>query len=194
MRVLLTNNTLKHHAGSEMYIRDLAATLVRRGHSPVAYSQELGPVAEELRAASVPVIDDLNELTVPPDVIHGHHHLEIMAALLRFRGVPAIFVCHGWVPWEESPPLHPRIRHLRGGERAPGRSPHFERHTFRAGGGAPQRSRPVPVPAASRRAPPVPATRAGLRQLRQRGLLSSPGESRVRAPWWSATGRPWPAW
>ncbi len=111
MRVLLTNNTLKHHAGSEMYIKDLAAALVRRGHSPVAYSQELGPVAEKLRAAAVPVIDDLNELTDPPDVIHGHHHLETMAALLRFRGVPAVFVCHGWVPWEESPPWHPRIRH-----------------------------------------------------------------------------------
>jgi hypothetical protein len=111
MRVLLTNTTLAHYAGSELYLRDLAGVLVRRGHSPVAFSQVLGPVAEELRAASVPVIDDLNDLTAAPDVIHGHHHLETMAALLRFPGVPAVFVCHGWVPWEESPPWHPRIRH-----------------------------------------------------------------------------------
>jgi hypothetical protein len=111
MRVLLTNNTLQHHAGSELYLRDIAATLARRGHSPIAYSEVHGPVADELRAASVHVIEDLNELTVPPDVIHGNQHLETMAALLRFRGVPAIYVCHGWVPWEASPPWHPRIRH-----------------------------------------------------------------------------------
>ncbi len=33
-----------------------------------------------------------------------------MAALARFPGVPAIYVCHGWLPWEETPPRHPRLR------------------------------------------------------------------------------------
>ncbi len=33
-----------------------------------------------------------------------------MTALLRFPGVPCVFVCHGWAPWEEAPPLFPRIR------------------------------------------------------------------------------------
>jgi hypothetical protein len=32
-----------------------------------------------------------------------------MTALLRFPGVPAIFFCHGWMPWEETPPRFPRI-------------------------------------------------------------------------------------
>lgn len=109
MRVLLTNNTLAWHAGSELYTRDVAVSLVRRGHQPIAYSSRLGPVADELRAASVPVIDDLAKLTVPPDVIHGQHHMETVAALLRFRGIPAVSVCHGWVPWEEIPAWHPRV-------------------------------------------------------------------------------------
>lgn len=109
MRVLITNNTLADRAGSELYVRDLATALIRRGHHPVAYSQVLGQVAEELRAAGVPVVDDLARVAEPPDVIHGHHHLETMTALNWFSGVPAIFVCHGWLPWQEAPPVHPRI-------------------------------------------------------------------------------------
>jgi hypothetical protein len=32
-----------------------------------------------------------------------------MSALLRFPNTPAVFFCHGWLPWEETPPKHPRI-------------------------------------------------------------------------------------
>ncbi len=109
MRILITNNTLDQRAGTEVYVRDLATALIRRGHHPVAYSQELGEVAEELRGSGVPVVDDLARVVEPPDVIHGHHHLETMTALNWFSGVPAIFVCHGWAPWQEAPPIHPRI-------------------------------------------------------------------------------------
>jgi glycosyltransferase involved in cell wall biosynthesis len=109
LRILITNNTLDQRAGTELYVRDLATALIRRGHHPVAYSQALGEVAEELRGAGVPVVDDLARVAEPPDIIHGHHHLETMTALQWFSGVPAIFVCHGWEPWQEAPPVHPRI-------------------------------------------------------------------------------------
>lgn len=110
MRVLITNNTLAERAGSEMYVRDVALSLLRRGHQPVAYSTRLGAVAGELRAATVPVIDDLSQLGVVPDVIHGQHHMDAMTALLRFPGVPAVYFCHGWLPWEEMAPHFPSIR------------------------------------------------------------------------------------
>jgi hypothetical protein len=48
----------------------------------VVYSAILGEVAADLERATVPVIDDLSALAVPPDVIHGHHHLDAMAALI----------------------------------------------------------------------------------------------------------------
>jgi len=111
LRVLLTNNTLGTRAGSEMYVRDLAIALMKRGHFPVAYSSVLGEVAHELRQATVPVIDDLTTLQEPPDIIHGQHHLDTMAAVLRFPTTPAISVCHGWVPWEELPSVFPTIMH-----------------------------------------------------------------------------------
>ncbi|HYX22585.1 MAG TPA: hypothetical protein VFC23_00415, partial [Thermoanaerobaculia bacterium] len=37
------------------------------------------------------------------------HHLPAMTALLHFPGVPALFVSHGRVPWEEATPRFPRI-------------------------------------------------------------------------------------
>ena len=88
---------------------ELATNLLRRGHTPIVYSPQLGPSARELRDATVPVIDNLDAISSPPDLIHGQHHVETMAALLRFPNTPAVFFCHGWLPWEETPPGHPRI-------------------------------------------------------------------------------------
>ena len=90
-------------------MRDLALGLLERGHQPVGYSTRLGDVASELRAAGVTVTDDLDSLTVTPDIIHGHHHLDTMTALLHFPGTPAFYVCHGSTPWEEAAPRFPRI-------------------------------------------------------------------------------------
>jgi hypothetical protein len=108
--VLLTNNALGPRGGSETYIRDVALALLRRGHHPVAFSLVPGEVADELRRATIPVLDDLTRLGDPPDVIHGHHHFETLIAVLAFPGVPAVNFCHGWVPWEEMPLHHPAVR------------------------------------------------------------------------------------
>jgi hypothetical protein len=110
LRILITNETLGARSGSDLYVRDLATALLDRGHHPVVFSTVLGVVADELWRHTVPVIDDLAKLSVPPDIIHGQHHLETMMALLHFPGTPAVSVCHGWMPWEEGPPRFPRIR------------------------------------------------------------------------------------
>jgi hypothetical protein len=110
LRVLITNNTLDRRAGTEVWTRDLAIGLLRRGYLPVAYSPVLGDVAEEMRWATVPVVNDLSAVVAPPDLIHGQHHLDAMCAMLRFPGVPAVYMCHGFLPWEETPPAFPSIR------------------------------------------------------------------------------------
>ncbi|HEV7787173.1 MAG TPA: glycosyltransferase [Thermoanaerobaculia bacterium] len=110
LHVLLTNITLGARTGTELYVRDVALGLLRRGHRPAVYTPEAGPIATELRAAAVPVATDVSELTEIPDVIHGHHHQQTMAALLRFPGVPGIFVAHDRVAWHDAPPRFPRIR------------------------------------------------------------------------------------
>jgi Glycosyltransferase Family 4 len=109
LRVLIVNDALDRRAGTEVYVRDLALGLLRRGHTPVVFSTVLGDVARELRAATVPVIDNLNSMAAEPDVIHGHHHIEAMMALLHFSKTPAIHFCHGWISWLDEPPHFPRI-------------------------------------------------------------------------------------
>jgi Glycosyltransferase Family 4 len=111
LRVLITNHFLRGRTGSELYVCELAKSLLQRGYTPIVYSPQLGPTARELRDATVPVVDNLNAIASPPDLIHGQHHVETMAALLRFPNTPAVFFCHGWLPWEETPPKHPRILH-----------------------------------------------------------------------------------
>ena len=94
LRVLLTNMSLATRSGTETYVRDLALGLRRRGDTPIVYSTFPGDLAQELRAATVLVVDDLRDVALPPDLIHGHHHPETVTALLHFPGVPAIFCCH----------------------------------------------------------------------------------------------------
>lgn len=105
LRILLTNDALADRGGSDLYVRDVATALLERGHRP--FGPLHGTVADELRLATIPVID--NGLGEVPNLYHGHHHLETMSALLQFPRVSAIYFCHGWLPPEEAPPRFPRI-------------------------------------------------------------------------------------
>jgi glycosyltransferase involved in cell wall biosynthesis len=109
VRILITNNALASPGGTETYVRDVASALRRRGHRPVAYSSVLGAMAREIGGAGVEVAASLAEVD-PPDVIHGHHHFDTLAALLHFPGVPALSFCHGFQAWEETPLRFPRVR------------------------------------------------------------------------------------
>lgn len=111
MKVLITNTSLDGYTGTELYVRDVAQTLQCWGHQPMVYSPRLGAPAEALRRSGIDVASDLAALTDTPDLIHGQHHLETMAALLHFPDVPGVFFCHGWLPWEETPPRFPRLVH-----------------------------------------------------------------------------------
>jgi hypothetical protein len=110
LRVLITNITLALRTGTEINVRDLALALLARGHQPIVYSSDPGVVAEEIARATVPVVSDLADIGAPPDVIHGHHHPELVQALLHFPGVPAIFVSHDALAWHDAAPRFARIR------------------------------------------------------------------------------------
>jgi hypothetical protein len=101
---------MRERSGTDLYTRDLALALLRRGWLPIVYTSELGPPAEELRHATISVVNDIDSLAAPPDVIHGHHALETLTALARFRNVPALFVCHDSLTWHSVPPRSSRIR------------------------------------------------------------------------------------
>ncbi len=109
-RILIANVAMIGRTGTETMVRDLALGLRGLGHAPMVYSPRLGEIAAEIAAAGVPVVADLRALPAPPDVIHGHHHVETVQALLAFPRTPAIFVCHDRFAWHSAPPLFPRVR------------------------------------------------------------------------------------
>lgn len=119
---LITNTWLQSPGGTEGIVSDLARAWHRRGDRVTVYSPRLGAIAESLRTEGIAVTNTLASLSTPPDLIHGHHNLETMTALLRFPGVPALYHCHGYDPWQEQAPRHPRIyRYLAISDRVAGR-------------------------------------------------------------------------
>lgn len=67
-------------------------------------------------------------LPIVPDIIHGQHHMETMIAVLSFPSTPAVFFCHGTVPWQECPPVHPRILRYVALSKLTARRLHIERN------------------------------------------------------------------
>ena len=110
MRILITNARLISAGGTEMYVYDLAFRLLQRGHTPIVYSPQVGPLAQKFKDATIPVVENLNQLGAIPDIIHGHHGLETVAALLKFPSTPAIYVCHDWGWIADRPPNLARIQ------------------------------------------------------------------------------------
>jgi len=100
VRVLIAEQSLGERRGPQLFTRDVALGLLRRGHSPIVYSTALGEIAGELRDLTIPVVDDLEAIGAPPDVIHGHRHIDTLSALLHFRGVPGVVFCHSPYEWE----------------------------------------------------------------------------------------------
>lgn len=109
LRVLITNCVLASRTGTELYVQELATELLERGHTPIVYSTQLGKLAQEIRQKTIPVTDNLESMTTPPDIIHGQHNIETMTALLRFPDVPAVYFFHDNLAWHDVPPHSPRI-------------------------------------------------------------------------------------
>lgn len=109
MRILFANNTLAARGGTECYILDVAPALRARGHEVAAFTLEPGGVAEELRAAGIPVVDDPRLLPWRPDVIHGHHAIETTLVAMTARTSPVLSFCHGPEAWQEAPCRLPNV-------------------------------------------------------------------------------------
>ena len=109
LKVLITNLKLEGWTGTELFVRDVARGLLAAGHRPVIYSPHLGKLAAEIHQETIPVVDDLSQISRAPDIIHGQHANETLTALLHFPNSPALYFCHDWYFDEDYPPRFPRI-------------------------------------------------------------------------------------
>ena len=109
LRILIANIWLLDRTGTETLVRDLALNFRRRGHFPTVYALRLGEPAEELRALGVPVVDDLDLVKEPPDIIQSSHNVPMVMALARFPDCPAVWLSQDWRWWYDRPPRFSRI-------------------------------------------------------------------------------------
>lgn len=109
MKLLFTNHRLAARGGSELFTAEVTAELIERGHDVAIFSTVGGPFADGLREAGHLLLNDPAACPFTPDLIHGQHHLETMAALSAWPGTPGLYFLHGYGPEEERPPSHPRL-------------------------------------------------------------------------------------
>lgn len=112
LSVLITNAVLAGRSGTEVVAFETARGLAARGHAVALYAPVLGPLAAEARGCDLRVLDSLEALARPPEVIHGHHNGPTATAIARFPGTPAVFFCHDAVTWHDAPPALPSIRRI----------------------------------------------------------------------------------
>jgi len=110
LTVLIVNRSMFATSGTELYVRDVALELQRQGHRPVVFTPAPGSVSDQLKAAGIRIVADVDELDETPDIVHGQHAWTTMAALARFPATPAIFVGHDATSWTDAPPRLPQIR------------------------------------------------------------------------------------
>ena len=108
-RVLITNHSLAHRTGSELYVLELAEHLRERGREVALYAPVVGDLAQRARERGFAVLEDLDRSEYSPDVLHCQHRLESLTAVLRFPETPAAVLCHGFQPWQEVPVRFPSI-------------------------------------------------------------------------------------
>ncbi len=110
MRILITQRELIQHTGSELFAVEVSNELSKRGHQVAIYSPRIGDVARLVYGAGVKVKSRIEDLPWEPEIIHGQHHLQAMAAMAYFDNAPGVYFCHGAKPWVENAPLHPRMQ------------------------------------------------------------------------------------
>lgn len=109
MHVLITNDRLDQRPGADLFVRDLARALQKRGHFVIAYSSDPRHQVRFLERDLVAVATDLTRLPFRPDIIHARHHLDAITALVSLPGVPAVVEALGSGGLGTIVPVHPRI-------------------------------------------------------------------------------------
>lgn len=113
LRILIAMCYLVHRTGAEMFTRDLALWMRRRGHAVTVFATAFGDMADELRYASIACITDVADMAARPNVIIGNTHHETARALLHFHDVPVLSICHDRSADHGRPPQFSQVvRHV----------------------------------------------------------------------------------
>ncbi|MGE8317481.1 MAG: glycosyltransferase [Comamonas sp.] len=110
MRILIAICSVQYRSGAELFVRDLALALHRRGHTVVVYAPIMGDMVDELRARCIACVTELPNIAEAPDLILGNTRDDTVACLAHFPGVPVVSICHDRTNPHGRPPLFTRVR------------------------------------------------------------------------------------
>lgn len=110
MRILIAMCSLQFRSGAELFVRDIALALHKRGHSVTVYAPIMGDMTDELRAVCIACVTELSRIAHAPDIILGNTRDDTVACMAQFLGVPVLSVCHDRTAPHGRPPLFTRIR------------------------------------------------------------------------------------
>jgi len=107
----MTNWRVTWFSGSDTYLYTLSKELKKRGHKVVLFTEYAGLASRFFLKEGIEVWNNLpekNQFELKTeeefDVIHGHHNSTLKIVDTRYPDVPKLFVCHGVLPNQETPP------------------------------------------------------------------------------------------
>jgi len=109
VRIVVFSSQIWNRTGGELNARDWALGLRSRGHKVVAYTPVPGRLAEEIRAAGVPFVDDPAAMRDEPDVMYGSGIHDVAALAARFPDVPIVQVSQQFDGWASFPSPLPQV-------------------------------------------------------------------------------------
>lgn len=95
--------------GTTMYVKELAISLIEKGENVQIYSRFIGQIGIELKKKGITIVNNLNDITFYPDVIHAHHNVTTLDVLSFFKNTPVLFWIHDRLSPFDYPPLHKNI-------------------------------------------------------------------------------------
>jgi hypothetical protein len=109
LKILYCNWCLVSRSGTEVVTIETVLALQDMGHQVAVLVWHPGKPTEQLRAAGIPVITSLDELSWSPDIIHSNHLPQSLQCAQRFPVIPQVFFCHDPCTAHSAPPRLPNI-------------------------------------------------------------------------------------
>jgi hypothetical protein len=109
MNILITNIQMDTFSGTTFYVKELAETLKKKGHSVEIYTRTLGSIGNDIIQNGISVVTRIADLKYDPDIIHAHHNLTTFDSIFHFKQTPVIFWIHDRINFYDIPPYHENI-------------------------------------------------------------------------------------
>jgi hypothetical protein len=109
MKILITNWVILNNSGTELYVKELAIELKKRGHDIEIFTRFKGKLADELNHQNINVVTNLSLLKNKPDIIHAHHNILASKVASYFKKTPIVLFIHDRTSYLDYPLIHKNI-------------------------------------------------------------------------------------